>query len=107
MIRTPRTEVYRCTCGLCRTCRDPLVQHWSADVEDHRARWRRVDLRGNHRTGVFVTVPSTLVARQMPARQQLVRPAPDLDGFGADMAALNARVRGDGAQPRTSERGGG
>ncbi len=100
MIRTPRKPHSACTCGTCRVCTDPLIVGL-VEIRESFADRGADDRLGGHR----VTVSASLAKVFLPPVHRPPVPAPSFTQFDDDFAALRARVRGDGMQPRTSERG--
>lgn len=99
MIRAPKVPTQPCTCGTCRTCTDPLSLEW-ASIRTSFADRDADDRLGGRK----VTVPPSVAKTFLPPVHR-IPVAAIVAGFNADMAALRAQVRGDGMQPRTSERG--
>lgn len=99
MIRQPKKPVKHCTCGTCRVCTDPLSLDWA------KIRTSFADRDADDRLGGWkVTVPASVAKTFLPPVHR-IPVAVLVAGFNADMAVLRAQVRGDGMQPRTSERG--
>lgn len=78
MIRTPRTNPPRCTCGKCPTCTDDLSR-WAGNLQP--------------RQGDLLAPVNLERPERRPHQPRHARPTPDVDSFDQHMAELTARIR--------------